>query len=164
VRTDGQTDVTKLTVGFRSFVKAPKNCPSPRLYVHDVDTTAATRFATSGKSLPVQHNTAQHTQRTQNSGNPEDTDLIYTKQNAISRFTPLKKKKKKKKKTGFDETHTEYTDAKDPGSSVTRLVDAAFCMIIYGYRLMRFLAWCFNLVLHLFCLFLHICYERRIPK
>jgi hypothetical protein len=25
-RTDGQTDVTKLTVGFRDFVNAPKNC------------------------------------------------------------------------------------------------------------------------------------------
>jgi hypothetical protein len=83
--------MTKLTVGFRSFVKAPKNCPSPRLCLHDFDTTAATSFATSVKSLPVQHNTAQHTQRTQNSGNPEDTDLIYTKQNAVSRFTPLKK-------------------------------------------------------------------------
>jgi hypothetical protein len=149
MQTDGQTDVTKLTVAFRNFVKAPKNCPSARLYLHDVHTIAATRFGTSEKALPVQHNTAQHTQRTQNSGNHEDTELIYTKQNAVSRLTPLQKKKKKsilwERNNRFDETHTKCTDAKDSGSFVMRLIDAAFCMIIYGYRLMRFLAWCFGL-------------------
>jgi len=87
-----QTDVTKLTVAFRNFAKVLKTRPSARLYRHYSHTIATTRFATSGKALPVQHNTPQHTQRTQNSGNHEYTELIYTKQNAISRFTPPKKK------------------------------------------------------------------------
>jgi len=141
MQTDGQTDVTKLTVAFLSFAETSKNHPSARLYHHDSHTIATRRFATSGKALPVQHNTPQHTQRTQNSGNHEYTELIHTKQNAISRFIHLKKKYDMGTKWPLWWNGRDCTDAKDLGSSVVWLFDARFYMIIYGYRFMRYQAW-----------------------
>jgi len=46
----------------------------------------------------------------------------------------------------FDEKHTiAPMHAKDSGNSVIRLTDAGIYMIIFGYNLMKFQAWCLSL-------------------
>ena len=144
MRTDGRTDMTKLTVALRSFVKAPKNRPSARLYRHDSHTIAATRFATSGKELPVQHNTPQHTHthtHTHKGHRTVETMNIpswYTQNKMPSHgLHTFKKKHDMGTKLPLWWKANDFTDTKDSGSSVLRLIDAGFYTIIYGYRVGR---------------------------